>query len=58
MLDLLPFFSIHKYNAGGNDYWRQEEMFFFMFLMRVKMKLGAAGSLMGDEHRGHLSHSF
>lgn len=28
MLDLLPFFSIHKYNAGGNDYWRQEEMFF------------------------------
>lgn len=34
MLDLLPFFSIHKYNAGGNDYWRQEEMFFF-FLFNV-----------------------
>lgn len=32
-------------------------VFFFMFLMRVKMKLGAAGSLMGNEHRGHLSHS-
>lgn len=31
MLDLLPFFSIHKYNAGVNDYWRQEEMFFFLF---------------------------
>lgn len=28
------FFSIHKYNAGGNDYWRQEEMFFF-FLFNV-----------------------
>lgn len=53
----ITFFSIHKYNAGGNDYWRQEEMFFLMFLMRGKMKLGAAGSLMGDEHRGHLSHS-
>lgn len=31
--------------------------FLLVFLMRVKMKLGAAGSLMGDEHRGHLSHS-
>ena len=31
--------------------------FFLMFLMRGKMKLGAAGSLMGDERRGHLSHS-
>lgn len=30
---------------------------FSVFLMRVKMKLGAAGSLMGDEHRGHLSRS-
>ena len=59
MLDLLPFFAIHKYNAGGNDYWRQEEFsfFFLMFLMRVKMKLGAGRSLMADEHRGHLSHS-
>lgn len=31
--------------------------FFGMFLMRGKMKLGAAGSLMGDERRGHLSRS-
>lgn len=33
--------------------------FFFcrLFLMSGKMKLGAAGSLMGDERRGHLSHS-
>lgn len=35
----------------------RRKCFFFMFLMRVKMKLGAAGSLMGNEHRGHLSHS-
>lgn len=35
----------------------RRKCFFLMFLMRGKMKLGAAGSLMGDEHRGHLSHS-
>lgn len=57
MLDLLPFFSIHKYNAGEMTIGDRRKCFFLMFLMRGKMKLGAAGSLMGYEHRGHLSHS-
>lgn len=51
------FFSIHKYNAGEMTIGDRRKCFFLMFLMRGKMKLGAAGSLMGDEHRGHLSHS-
>ena len=57
MLDLLPFFQYINTMRGEMTIGDRRKCFFLMFLMRGKMKLGAAGSLMGDEHRGHLSHS-
>lgn len=66
MLDLLPFFfSPFQYintMRGEMTIGDRRKCCFFlsffllMFLMRGKMKLGAAGSLMGNEHRGHLSY--
>ena len=40
----ITFFSIHKYNAGGNDYWRQEEMLLFFFFNVFDERENEAGS--------------
>lgn len=44
------FFSppIHKYNAEGNDYWRQEEMFFFYVFDESENEAGSCRVINGQ----------